>query len=77
MSENKALPPDLTARILAECALGMRYADLVMGLSPQGSAHDHLVILDAVQALQRRGALVRDGEMLIARAAVFAGGVAA
>lgn len=77
MSENKALPPDLTARILAECALGVRYTDLVMGLSPHGSAHDHLVILDRVRALQQRGALVRDGEMLVASVDVFAGGVAA
>lgn len=77
MSQNMALPPDLAARILAECALGVRYTDLVLRLSPRGSTHDHLAILDQVRLLQQRGALVRDGELLIARADVFAGGVAA
>ena len=86
MSENKNLPPDLDARILAEAAMGAHHADIVLTISPKGTPHDHLTILQRINVLLVSGALVSTdyrqfdgggGECLVASVAHFAGGVAA
>lgn len=86
MAENKNLPPDLDARILAEAAMGAHHADIVLTISPRGTPHDHLTILRRIDALLDQGALVSteyrqfgggSGECLVASVDHFAGGVAA
>ena len=57
MSENKNLPPDLDARILAEAAFGASTPEIVMAISPQGAPEDHGVILQRVDTLVQAGKL--------------------
>lgn len=57
MSENKALPPDLDRRIIAEAALGATIPGLILAISPHGAPSDHLTILRRMEALLADGRL--------------------
>jgi hypothetical protein len=59
MSENKNLPPDLDARIIAEAAFGATHAEIVLTISPKGVPEDHLTILRRIDALLIEGKLER------------------
>jgi hypothetical protein len=59
MSENRNLPPDLDARIIAEAAFGATHAEIMLTISPRGTPEDHLTILRRIDTLLIDGKLER------------------